>query len=642
MDPIIQKELSQETLTAFHKQLLENCKQLVRASRNHMNKWYSQWDEINKTYRAHRDLDIADKKASMRQEPVKMIIPSMYTQVQTFVSFAHKLLTQREYFYELIGSNSGNQDGSKLGEALLERDLDKNNFRGVVLYQFLQDVGKLGLGVLKHSWVEEKQLSEVTVTIPGKTIMGLPISAPRTEVQKQWITKYKGNRIYNVSPYRFFPDVRLPLFRFQEGEFCASEDDYSYTTLKQMEKDGAVAGTKFIKPLNVQTNEDRRIGNTDVARNQDVKLWTNETRGVVLLTEVQIRLVPSEYLIAGKPMGEEDYPVLYVIWYANDQRVIKCEPMNYDHNAFTYDIGLYSPDLYRFLSDGIGGMIGDLQDTQNWLINTRITSVRKNIEARYVVDPMGIDIKDVDERKPIIRLKPGVSRSGVDKWIKQLEVTDVTQSHFADAQVMQGFIESTTGINQNMLGQFNTGRRSAAEAQNVMQSSTGRVGTPISLIWFLGLKSLGEKLLSNLQQGLDEETYVLVRGMDSVDPQTGQISTEYEQFKPVDKEKIIGQYEFRMYDGTLASEKGYTAQVLQDTLTQELSNPVAAQVFGMNPKALHDEILRLQGVKGLQRFQLPPQMQLMLQQVAAQHLIQGAPNQGKQPNVSIDPPPSKS
>lgn len=641
MDPLIQKELDQEVLTDFHRQLLENCKQLVKASRNHMTTWYSIWDQINHTYRAHKDQDIQDKKASMRGEPTKQIIPSMYTQVQTFISFAHKLLTQREYFYELIGSNSGNQDGSKLGEAVLERDLNNSSFRGVCLYQLLQDIGKFGLGIVKHSWVEEKQLADVNVTIPPKTVMGIPMTAPRTEVQRQWVTKFKGNRLYNVSPYRFFPDVRLPLYRFQEGEFCASEDDYSYTSLKQMEKDGLVAGTKFIKPLNIQTNEDRRIGNTDVARNNDVKLWTNETRGTCLLTEVQIRLIPSEYLVGGKPMGDEDYPVLYVIWYANDQRIIKCEPMNYDHNSFTYDIGLYAPDLYRFMSDGIGGMIGDLQDTQNWLFNSRITSVRKNIEARFIVDPMGIDVKDIDQRKPIIQLKPGVSRSGVEKWIKQLEVTDVTQSHFQDAQVVQGFIESTTGINQNMLGQFNSGRRSAEEAQNVMQSSTGRVGTPIALIWELCLKRLGEKMLMNLQQGLDEQTYVLVRGIDSVDPTTGAINTEYEQFKPVDKQKIIGQYEFRIYDGTLPSEKGYIAQALQDTLTQELSNPVAAQVFGMNPKALHDEILKLRGVKGLQRFQLPPQLQQILQQVAAQHLLQAPPAPGKQPNVTVDPPPQR-
>jgi hypothetical protein len=79
------------------------------------------------------------------------------------------------------------------------------------------------------------------------------IGGVTSEVQagSEWqeFIKYEGNLVRAVSPYRWFPDTRFSLTDFQRGEFCASEEEYSKTLLKDLEESGEVAGIEFVQPL---------------------------------------------------------------------------------------------------------------------------------------------------------------------------------------------------------------------------------------------------------------------------------------------------------------------------------------------------------------------------------------------------------
>jgi hypothetical protein len=182
----------------------------------------------------------------------------------------------------------------------------------------------------------------------------------------------------------------------------------------------------------------------------------------ILVTQVQVELIPSKFMInEDTPLGEEEYPVKYLIWIANDQRIIRCEPLNYAHNQFTYDIGQFSPDQHALLNESICDVLSKLQDVMNWFINSHITSVRKIIQNRLLIDPNAVVMDDVVNHRPIIRLRPGFSMQGVDKWVKQLDLTDATARHMQDLQTMITLMQMTTSISDNMLGQFSPGRRSA-------------------------------------------------------------------------------------------------------------------------------------------------------------------------------------
>lgn len=130
--------------------LLQRCKDFLKLSRTEMTRHYPEWDRYDAVYRGERMPDDSDVKANARKEPMKMIVPLTYQQVQTFVAFCYQVFTQRDTLYELSGVAPADEVAAKVGQALLERDIDYNRFRSEKLTQLLTDIGRYGIGIVKH------------------------------------------------------------------------------------------------------------------------------------------------------------------------------------------------------------------------------------------------------------------------------------------------------------------------------------------------------------------------------------------------------------------------------------------------------------------------------------------------------------
>lgn len=599
----LSSELSEETISPLHARLLQTSRDLVDFSRRTMSNYYGQWDYYDMCYRGERPNDKQDKEAEQRGEPTKMAIPLSYAQVQVFVAYMFSQYFQRPSFYQLTPTGQEDYDAAKVGEAFLTRDLSENMW-SVKLYQYLTDIGRFGVGIIKHGWEVEvgTVYKEETVSAPTIPLFGVKLGKDKKVTTKVQEVSFEGNRLMNISPYRFFPDVRLPLTRFQDGEFVASEDEYTYTKLKGMENRGEIAGVDFIPAFSKSQWDKRHSMFTGINPLEDnignVSAYTKDVKSTICVTEVQRWIIPSKFDLAdGTQLGTETEPVIYNIWYANDARILKCEPLGYSHNSFTYDCVQMSPDQHRMVNDGISGLIAHMQDVINWLLNSRITNVRKVISSFLVVDPQKIDINDIIQKKPLIKTKPGLGQRGIDAAIKQLTVQDVTQSHINDIQTLQSLMGLVTGVNESALGQFAKGRRSAKEAGNVFDATIGRLQMVSRLIWDGGLAPLGQKMLSNLREGVDTETYVRTIG-DMANMQA------YNGFVKVNKAALIGNYDFEMYDGTLPSDRDDMAQVLQEVLVAIIQNPEGVQLFNLNPSKVLREIATLKGIKHINRFDM--------------------------------------
>jgi hypothetical protein len=633
MNELVINDLAKEEMSEFHKTMLKDSRALVNVSRQKMSAYYTRWDNNDKIYRGIRTRDIDDKKAQERKEPQKMVVPVSYAQVQTFVAFVFSLFTQREHLYEILGTSSEDQASAKIAEALLARDLTYNKFE-TKLYQFLLDIARFGLGVFKTHWVREMQRVPVTITEPKLSFLGINIgTATREEIQDQ--VKYLGNQVLNISPYRFFPDPRLPLARFQEGEFVASEDEYTKTQLHKMEKNGEVSGIEWVKPFTREGLADRGLSRfADAGLNflsASEARGSGQTQGSVILTEVQRTIVPSKYLIAGEPLGDETYPVKYNIWYVNDQRIVKCEPLGYLHDEYTYTLAEFNPDQHHWINNALSDTIGELQDVITWFINSRISSVRKVISNQFIVDPEGIEMKDIEARSPILRLRPSAGNRGVDRYIKQLDIHDVTQNHIQDATFLHGMVQTVTGINEQLLGQVHPGRRSATEMRNVGSSAASRLKIIASLIFRNALEPMGRQMLSNLRDGLDEPTVVRVVGMNK-------LANDQGNFIPVDKSMLVGGFDFEIFDGTLPSEKIFMAQTLEEWIKNLMSSPEAAIALQFDPRQMALEALELRGIRNPERFML----QAPTPDMVAQATALGQPGEPGSAGGSGAPPASPS
>jgi hypothetical protein len=600
MDESIAKELDKEEQSEFHKTILSDSRALVTMSRRKMQSFYSKWDNNDKIFRSIRPRDKEDVKARERDEPEKMVVPIAFSQAQTFVAFCYSLFTQRDRIFELEGHTSEDERPAQVGEALLAQNLRYNKFESL-LDLFLRDIARFGLGVMKIMWHTEIQTIREQQTTPGSSFLGVRMVKPITKTIEREAVKYQGNKLTHISPYRFFPDTRLPLIRFQEGEFCASEDLYSMSQLKQWEHEGLVSGTEFIKPLGKDKDLEhfRGYGGDDESLGAfspgSGMRGDGQVKKTVLVTEIQREIVPSSYLVNDIPLGPEDYPVKYVIWLANNQRVIKCEPLGYLHNQFTYIAAPFIFDDNVYVGDGLMDTIGTLSDVITWFINTRITNVRKIISDKLVVQPKNINMDDLDKRSPVIRLTSSAI-GDISRSIMQLPLQDVTSNHISDAKFLHEIVQIVTGINDTVLGQFQPGRRSATEHRNVTSGSAARLKACASVIYWVGLEPMAQQMISNLQDGLDEEQFVKLLGLSEA--QAGA------KFIGVTKDDLVGSYEFNAFDGTLPSERSNAASALEEVLQMLLTNPNAAVLFGLDPKKLLREIMIFRGVKNPERFNL--------------------------------------
>lgn len=600
MTPDIIKELEKEEESELATALLKLVKDDVKGSRSKMSRHYDDWDYQDQVYRGELELDKEDRNNQRKGRPTKMTVPNTFAQVMTFSSFLFLMYNQNRTFFEL--SPTGDEDygtKNKDCEKILERDLRHNSWN-TLLYQHLLDIGRFGPGIIDCSWTRKIAHIEVPGTPVVTNLNGVATTINANSGYQDFV-KYEGNQLRAVSPYRFFPDTTLPLTDFTKGAFCAVEEEFTMGRLLELEAAGEVAGVDFIQPLPRNMDTERGAatrsavlsGDSDFVRNN--KFDSKNKAHNVLVTKVQRWIVPHSFTYGDdRKLGPQEFPILYHIWYANDNRVIRAEPAGWWHNEFGYVCAQFTPDMHRTLNLGLADLIYRLQDVISWFVNSHITSVRRVMQNRLIIDPRIIDTSTLDGEKDIY-LRKGVSVP-LEKAVGQLRVQDVTSGHMADVDVLGKIMEVVTGVNGNAMGQYNSGRRSAQEARVVTAGAAGRMKLHGHLIWESSLGRLGRLMLSNSRQSLSEPSYKWAIG-------NGPLITpeRFAMFKGTPEEIVCGD-DFMVFDSTLSSEKGFMAQSLSELFQTVLSVPGAAQAFDIDPKALLDEIQYLRGGGSVSRF----------------------------------------
>lgn len=599
MTPEITKMLMQEKQPANIQGLLQDLKKRLAFSREKMKSQYAKWDRNLRIFRGIRIPDEQDLEAINNDEPGKQTIPLSFTQVMTFVTFSYLLLRQNSSFFELESDKNEEYGLAEVSEDLLSRDLRKNIW-AQQLFQALLDLSRFGMCAFKTVWQKEFQFVnvELPATSTGAGLFNV-MGAPET-IRKE-VLKYEGNKIIGVSPFRLLPDLRMPLTRWREGRFVADEYEYHIEYLRDLERKGIVAGTEFIDRMDRRAFEESNRESGRFAYVEESfapgKGAANRDEGdfMSLSTEGHFKLNPSKY-----ELSDEDYDCDYIIGWANDQRIIRIERMDYVHNEFIYDIGQFIPDVHLKLNAALSDTVHALQDVVTWLINSRIVSVRQGLERHMIVDPQWVDTVGLEARSPILYKKKGSPMLPMENFIHQLDYKDGTTTHFAEADQLTKVMQTVTGVNENAMGQYAPGRRSATENRAANAGASSRMLLHVSLLWEECLAPLGKKMLSNLRQGLSIESFVRVIGMT---PPSGTATTEqlYAAFCPP-LEQLVGSEDFFVFNGTTQSERNYLAQSLQDLVSTIMSNPEIMPMLGYDVNKLIDEIQFLRGVQNVNRF----------------------------------------
>jgi hypothetical protein len=304
-------------------------------------------------------------------------------------------------------------------------------------------------------------------------------------------------------------------------------------------------------------------------------------------------LKPKEYELSDSNEDE-----LWMIRIGNDQRILSAEKLEDANMGFTYKLAQMAPDEHSKLSDSLVALIDRLQETVTWLMNTRIEAVKNNIEKQLVVHSQYVELEDLQTRSPFIRMKKNTPiMGGLDNFIQQLKTNDPTVTHIQDADTLMKMMYQVSGVNENAMGGFHGGRRSATEARNVQAGSAARMKLIATNIFQSAISPLGKQLLINARQWMSEETFFKILGEDE---------DTYNAWQSFHKDawwELVGSEDFFVFDATSASEKTFVAQSLQELAIALMSNPEMLAATNIDLVKVIERIQELRGVTNLKQFQ---------------------------------------
>lgn len=592
-----------------HKTLIDAAIDRKKYSQKKMQDMQTQWDDADDSMRAYipekeQDRIKKDKKKYKGDvDYTTLEVPYVYAQVMTAHTYWCTVFLSRSPIWQFSGRHGETQDSIDAVEAIMDYQV-KVGTQLPVLYNAIYDWARYSLGVVGIYWEKEEKTISVYQDVP-KSFMGIPIPGKpeRKRVEKQ-VPGYIGNKLFNIRPQDFFPDPRVPIARFQEGEFviCESVIGYSnllqdaqgypgyYMNLEELKKvigkknEKSASSSGYVNPGNPRTNEPLQGEQAGIDQ---------PGYGFLKIKRMHIKVVPKEW---GLNNSERVQKWEFII--AEDELVIRAAPLGTLDDEFPYAVleGNFGNDA--FAKAGLIEIIRPMTDIITWLVNSHFYNVRKTLNDTVFLDPTAVVVKDYEKAKKgaggVIRLKPAGYGRDVRQFAMQMQNMDATRSHLTDISVVENMLQKVGGVVDNIMGSQNqSSRKSATEARISSNWSMNRLKTPADYNSALGFDRMARIMLANTQEKLDIERKYSIAGNTA---QTAQ------KFLEVNPESIAGFYDFVPVDGSLPIDPMAKAQFWKELLIQMARVPQFSVAWDINGMVAH--MMKMQGERNIDRFRL--------------------------------------
>lgn len=595
----------------LHKKILDAVRERVTASKNLYDRKYKKWREAeDKTiaYMPEKDYDALRRQKRELGSPqyTTIQVPYSYGVLMASHTYWTTVFMSRAPVMQFAGRHGESESQIQALEAMVDYQVQVGEMM-VPWYCWLYDVGKYGVGVLGNYW--DEQFSNVSEIVEQEDMfLGLIKTGVMKKIKKtRRIKGYTGNKNYNVKPFDFFPDPRVPMMDFQKGEFCAVARKLGWNAILKRKEQGYYTNIDMIKPSKVPGNHDQGQGSSQNVEPDNVTSFLIEPNGGVKdkgenatigIFECYIELVPSEWKLGGSDLPEK--------WvFTTDAKftaVIGAQPLGANHDKFPFNLIELEPEGYNIVGRGMPEILEPVQNTIDWLINSHFFNVRKILNGQYVVDPSRITMLDILDPQPggVIRLKPAGYGSDPRTAYAQMEATDVTASHLRDMQAMLEIGQRAVGVNDQLMGVLQgSGRKTATEVRSASTFGVNRLKTNAEFFSAMGWSPMGQMMVQNSQQYYD--TPMKFKLVGDLAQDAG------DAFMNVNPEDIGGFYDFVPVDGVLPIDRFAQANLWKEIFVSLKQMPEVAA--GYDLVKMFAWVAQLAGLKNINQFKvkvMPP------------------------------------
>ena len=615
--------------TARHQKIVDALQARIRIAENKVAEKEVEMEESENQFLAY--LPETENDAIRRTNRKQGGVHS-YTTLQVPYSYAMLLSAHTYWTSVFLGRSPVMQFAARHGEPenqvlAVEALMDYQVQVGRMLapfYLWMHDAPKYGYGVVWNYWDREEVMVSRIEERP-REYMGMPIPGTRTKVKvTEKVAGYVGNRVFNVRPYDFLPDPRVPLTNLQRGEFVGRRTSDAWTALVAGEKTGRYFNLailyKLLKKGQAKYVEGQKGSEqVDMPDREYESLQTPDITdiGFVDLVEMVVRLIPKDW-----ELGQSDRPELWSFTVANKNVLIEARPYGAYHAKFPAAVLPYEMDAYAFSTRSMMEILKPLEDTMSWLFNTHFFNVRAVLNNQFVFDPSRVMTKDLTNPNAgkLIRLKESAYGTDVRSAISQLQVMDITQNNLRDIQLVGEMMQRVSGVTDNIMGMVNAGgRKTATEVRTSSSFGINRLKTTAEF-WSAGdFSLLTQMMLQNTQQYYDLERKYRVAG-DLMGLGNRQMQQDQEQaatpFIDVTPDSIQGFYDFVPVDGTMPIDRFAQANIWKDILFGLGKMPQIGMQYDLG--GIFGWMARLAGLKNIQQFRIQVAPDDMLRMQAEQ------------------------
>lgn len=592
--------------TQQHDFVRDALRQRIDMAQTGLGDRYEEWRRMEEQYRAYMPVRENDRireeaKKGGKPEYTTIEIPYSYAAVLSAHTYLTSTFLARNPIMQFQGRHGETQQMEMKVEAIMDYQLQVGQHL-VPYYIWMLDPLKYGVGIIGYHWDKEKitrgQYQDVPVTflgipVPGKT---------KKEYIEEELIGYEGTRAYNVRPQDWFPDPRYPFNQFQRGEFCGRYVEMSYLDIladkeSYINLDALAASRRDMgATLRIEGSSQLTLPN-EVPNGATSLLSTGTSNGdeissgTVECYEVYVRIIPKEWKV-----GKSDRPQKWVFLLADNDILIQARPLGYYHDKFPFGVLEQEVDGHSLFSRSMLEITKPLNDVLTWLINTHFYNVRKSLNDQFVADPSRVVMKDLINPDPgkLIRLKPAAYGQDVRTMVSQLPVQDVTRSHLNDAGYITDLLARVTGVNDNIMGAVNTGRRSATEVRSSTTFGINRLKTTAEYYSSMGFGPWTSQLVQTTQQFMsDERAYRIVGDLAVGNP---------DRFINVSPSDISGFYDWVPIDGTLPVDRMAQVNLWTQLFSQLQAMPQIAAQYDLG--RIFAFVAQLAGLKNINQFRI--------------------------------------
>lgn len=582
-----------------HEKLVSMIMARARESERFMKTKHDKWKQIDEMLTVYIPHDEKEKlvKEQDRRKPISIVIPESYATLETILTYMMSAFG-RDPMFKLRGSAPEDVLGAIMLEKVIEAQVKRSKLL-LELHTLWRDAFSYGAGFGAIEWCVKKGKKVILEDIGYLDQMTGQFVPTGTERSLEDTILFEGSKLRVLDPYKVLPDGTVELHNIQEGEFFGWVTTETYNNLRKKEfyegattfnvqyLRGSVTRSSIYKLDATGRNNDLTISDGDRALD-----GSRQTQPIDVVW-MYLEIIPKEY-----GLGPEEEPMVYFFGVAGDRVIIEATKVESTHDKFPVvsmvpDYGGHELMPVSRLEIHYG-----IQELLNFLINSHVYAIRKNLRNQLIVDPKSVNMNDVFAQNGIIRTRKTVWGSGVKDKVEQLQVSDITRPFMQDFEQIRGIGRNVTGAVDSLQGLQRQGgeRVTAEEFRNTRSSALSRLQKTARVLSLQAMQDLGMLYAKNTQFYMTESTYV-----ETVGRWQETLQAEYQIFDPYIKVSPFDlsiDFDVEFHDGSV--EGGEFVDQWIQFFGMVNANPEVMMAMDSTRIALH--IARLMGADNAQDF----------------------------------------